>query len=342
MAIKREFVSASEAQPPFFVGVDVGGTNTKIGLVDDRGDPLSYVQIKTRPAQGPEDGAARIGQAVREVIERAQLDADDVHRVGLAAPGTMDIPAGKFLEPHNLPGWFHFPIRDRVSAHSSKPVTFANDAGAAAYGEFWCGSGKEFQSLVLLTLGTGVGAGIILDGRSIDGAHGHGAECGHLIIDCNDNARRCGCGQTGHLEAYASATAVVQRTREAMQQGGSSSLQQHLDAGSRLTARLVAQEATAGDALSREIVMDTARFLGVGIVSILHTVDPQAVAIGGAMTFGGSQNELGRAFLERVRDEVRQRAFPVVAENVIIDFATLGSDAGFIGAAGLARADAAR
>ena len=209
------FISVAEAQPPFFVGVDLGGTNTKIGLVDDAGRTLAFESLPTKVPEGPKRGVARMGKAVLAMIDRTGLTPQDVPAVGLGSPGTMDIPAGMLLEPHNLPGWFQFPIRDTLAHHCGKPVTFANDAGAAAFGEFWCGSGRDFESLILLTLGTGLGGGIIVGETSIDGRHSHGAECGHIIIDHHETARVCPCGAKGHLEGYVGATAVIHRTEEA-------------------------------------------------------------------------------------------------------------------------------
>lgn len=321
------------------MGVDLGGTNTKVGLVDDCGRTLAFRTTPTRPEEGPEAGAQRMGQAVLKVIEQAGLRGDQVVRVGLGSPGTMDIPAGRLLAPVNLKGWDDFPLRDRVAHHCGLPVSFANDAAAAAYGEFWVGSGREYHSLALLTLGTGIGCGIIIGDLSIDGENSHGAECGHMIIDLDDEARMCGCGRRGHLEAYASATAVIKRTEEHLENGEPTSLKNRLAAGARLTPKLVAEEAAAGDALAERIVMETARYLGVGVVNLLHTIDPAVVLLGGAMTFGGEATDLGRRFLERVREEVRHRAFDLLAERTKIELASLGPDAGYIGAAGIARRD---
>lgn len=330
-------VSASEGQGPFYVGVDLGGTNIKTGVLDDSGRVLTSHSIPTEPKRGPEEGARRMGAAICKAIADSGAEAKAVRRVGLASPGTMDIPTGVLIHPHNLPGWFDFPIRDRVAHHCGYPVTFANDANAAAFGEFWVGSGQKANSLVLFTLGTGIGCGIIVGDQAIDGQHSHGGECGHIIIDHNPNARLCGCGQTGHLEGYASALAVIKRTEEALAAGRISSVSQRLAGGEKLTPLLLANEAEAGDELSLEIILDTAMYLGVGAVTLIHTIDPDMVVLGGAMTFGGAEAELGRRFLARVRDEVRRRSFPVLAEKVAIDYAMLGSDAGFIGAAGLAR-----
>jgi glucokinase len=337
MPPSREFLPLAQARPPFYCGVDLGGTSIKLGVVDDQGRSLSWLSIPTQTEKGPEDAARRMGQGVSDVVRQAGLRPDQIARVGLGTPGTMDIPAGLLLDPPNLPGWKQFPIRDRVSHHSGLPVTYANDAGAAAYGEFWVGSGRHFHSLALFTLGTGIGCGIIIGDVSVDGEHSHGAECGHIVIDYRDEARMCGCGQRGHLEAYASALSVVRRTEEALAAGHESSLARRLDAGEELTPLLIAQEADRGDALALEIVLDTAMYLGVGIVNVMHTIDPNGVVLGGAMTFGGHDTPLGRRFLERVREEVRKRAFPVLARTTIVDFASLGGDAGYIGAAGLAR-----
>ena len=339
MAPSRELISAQDAQPPFFAGVDLGGTNVKVGVVDDRGRPLSWLSIPTDSDRGPEDAAQRMGQAVKDAIAQAGLEPAAVPRVGLGSPGTMDIPAGMLIQPVNLKGWDDFPIRDRLAHHCALPVSFANDAAAAAYGEFWVGSGQAFHSLVLLTLGTGIGCGIIVGDLSIDGENSHGAECGHIIIDCREDARVCGCGQPGHLEAYASATAVVKRTEEALRCGRTSSLTRRIAAGDELTPLLLAEEAEAGDHLSLEIILETARYLGIGIVSLMHTIDPNGVLLGGAMTFGGSQSELGRRFLARIKQEIDRRAFPLLSKRIVLDFASLGGDAGFIGAAGIARVD---
>ena len=337
MSESRQFVPRDQCQAPLFVGVDLGGTNIKVGVVDDLGRSLSRLSVPTEVQNGPEAGAKRMGKAVLDAITKAGLEPGDIGRVGLGTPGTMDIPAGKFLNPPNLPGWDFFPIRDRVSHHCGLPVSFANDASAAALGEFWVGSGRIHSSMVMFTLGTGVGGGIIIGDMLIEGEHSAGAELGHIIIDCNDNALVCSCGQPGHLEAYASATAVVKRIESALQGGFKSSLTARIDNGEPLTPLLLAAEAERGDELSLKIVMDTARYLGVGVVSLMHAVDPSAVVFGGAMTFGGHETALGRRFLARVKEEVQRRAFPALAEKTIIDYASLGGDAGYIGAAGIAR-----
>lgn len=332
----RRFTPVSQALPPFYVGVDLGGTNIKTGVIDDSGRPLAWHSIKTEPERGSTDAIQRMAHAVLHVVTMAGVDRQAIAGVGLGSPGTMDVPRGILVDPPNLPGWINVPIREQLSRQTGYPVTFANDANSAAYGEFWVGAGRDFRSLVLLTLGTGVGGGIIVEEQLVEGENSHGSECGHIIIDYRDDARLCPCGQRGHLEAYASATAVAKRAQEALDSGRVSLLTE-LAAGEPLSALLVGQAAEAGDALCLSLISETAMFLGVGVASLMHTIDPAGVLLGGAMDFGGAAHPLGRRFLEEVRRETARRAFPILAKKTPVDFAALGGDAGYIGAAGLAR-----
>lgn len=321
---------------PFFLGIDVGGTNIKVGVVDDSAETLSYVSMPTRAGRGPQAGVETIVSAARRALEEGELSPSDIVGVGLATPGTMDIPAGMLLDPPNLPGWTDFPIRDRVGEELGRPTVLQNDAGAAAYGEFWAGTGRDVHSMVMWTLGTGIGCGIIIGDVIIQGEHSHGAECGHIIIEM-DNGRYCETGQYGTLEAYASAKSLINRCREAFNAGRSSVLQEKVAVGEKLSPLLIARAAEKGDELAEELIMETARFMGVGTTTLMHVIDPDMVLFGGAMTFGRHETALGRRFLERIREEVRLRAFPVPAEKTILDYASLGSNAGYIGAAGCAR-----
>lgn len=337
MAQSRQLTPVTQAEPPFFAAVDVGGTNIKIGVVDDQGRPLAYHSMPTEEEKGPRQAIKRIDQTLRSTVEEAEIGFNTISRVGLGTPGTMDVAAGVLLEPGNLPHWWHFPIKSALEEACGLPVTFANDARAATFGEFWVGSGRVLRSMVMFTLGTGVGGGIIIGDLLIEGENSAGSELGHLIIDYNEDARMCSCGQRGHLEAYASATSVVKRTEELLAAGRESSLAKRIAGGEELTGKMIDEEGRADDRLSLEIIDEAARYLGIGVVSALHAIDPEGVVIGGAMTFGKHSSPTGRAFLERIKQEVRQRAFPFLAEKTSIDYASLGGDAGFIGAAGLAR-----
>jgi glucokinase len=321
-----------------FVGVDVGGTSIKIGLVDDDGRTVAHSQIATEEQRGVADAVVRMHVEIDAVLQTARVTLDEVVAIGLGTPGSMDISQGLILEPPNMPHWRDFPIRDRLALLCQKPVSFANDANAAAFGEYWIGSGRDFDSMVMVTLGTGVGGGIILDGVSLDGQHSFGSELGHVMIDQREDARLCVWGGgRGQLEAYASASAVTARAQEAMDAGSESSVTARIEAGEPLSPLMLAEEAEQGDAFSETIILQTARHLSVGIVNVVHTVDPGIVIVGGAMNFGGHSWAIGREFMARLREEFRSLAYGVVQQTPI-EFASLGSQAGYIGAAGIARA----
>jgi glucokinase len=243
--------------PLLFVGLDVGGTAMKAGVVDDAGQPRSAVSLPTEAPKGQEFGLERMCETIRLAIAEAKVRPEQIAAIGVATPGTMDIPAGIMLEPVNFKGWRNVPVRRYVHDQFKVPTAFQNDANAAALGEHWAGAGKGAHSIVLFTLGTGVGGGIIIGELVVEGEHSHGAELGHMKIEMT-NPRQCGCGRWGCLEAYASATAVVKRTREALaQDGGRSSLHQVLRKNQELTAKDIF-DAAPQDALAAKIVEDTA------------------------------------------------------------------------------------
>lgn len=330
-------VSPTEAARPLFAGVDVGGTNIKIGVVDDLGRTLVKTSIPTREKEGPAIAMDRAATALREMMRGLDMEIRDLSAIGLGSPGPQDCKKGIIIAPDNLPHWRDFAIVDYLSKKcEGLPVSYANDANAAAFGECWVGSGKAYHSIVMFTLGTGVGGGIIIGDLLVEGEHSHGGELGHVIIDYHDTARWCASGQ-GRLEAYACATALVARTEEALAAGKKSSLTGRIADGAELTTLILMEEAAQGDQLSRDLIIETAFYLGIGAVTMIHAINPGAVVIGGAMTFGGHDHEIGRAFLEEVRRVVRERAFPIPARETVVDFASLGGDAGYIGAAGIAR-----
>ncbi|QEG40020.1 ROK family protein [Roseimaritima ulvae] len=332
-------IDIKDAQEPLFWGVDIGGTNIKMGLVDDTGETLAFERIATEESQGPQSAVDRMAQTIRKIEQKLQLSPAQIPRVGLGSPGSMDLPKGMLVEPPNLPSWWQFPIRDALRTAVDRPVSFINDANAAAYGEYWLGTGQQNDSMILLTLGTGVGGGIIVNGELVNGVNSFGSECGHILVNTAADAQLCVWGGgRGQLEAYASASAVVQRTRQRLTEGAESQLSGLLGGGnSELTAKKVYQAAEAGDALALEIIDETARWLGIGITTLVHTLDPGLVVLGGAMNFGGSASAVGRRFLEAVREEFRSRTFDNVYAGTRLDFASLGGAAGYLGAAGYAR-----
>lgn len=319
-----------------FLGIDVGGTNIKAGIVTDRGAVVSSVAVPTEAARGAEHGVGQIALAVDQCLKASATRTSEITAAGLATPGTMDIPAGMLLDPPNLPGWNDFPIRDRVAKAIGLPTILQNDANAAAYGEYWAGMARDARSLVFFTLGTGLGGGIIVDDHIIEGEHSHGSECGHMLLEM-DNGRLCGTGQYGTAEAYCSATSLLKRFQEAIDAGKSTSVLSRVSAVSQVTPLIIAEEAEKGDLLSNELILEMARCLGAAVTSVVHIIDPSTVLLGGAMTFGRNETRIGRDFLHRVRQEFRARTFSTLKDRVLIDYASLGGNAGFIGAAGCAR-----
>ncbi len=332
-------ISLADANKPLFLGIDVGGTNIKLGLVDDSGRTVGFHSIPTLAEKGAEDAVGRMAQGFEYLLGQVGAEKSQVARIGVATP-TADVGTGMISEPGNLPEWWHYPIRKRVSEACGLQVRYANDANAAAYGEFWGGAASSNHSMVMLTLGTGVGGGIIIGDQLIEGANSYGAECGHVLIDIRDDARKDSFGKTGSLEAYCGAYSIVGRTNDALDAldaGSKSSLTSIRAENKELTPLDISTAAEAGDELAREIVLSTARYLAFGIVTFIHTIDPDSVIIGGGVSFGGAGHVLGEEFIQRVRDEVRPRLIPPMQNKVNIQFAKLGGDAGYIGAAGLAR-----
>lgn len=317
-------------KPPFYLGIDLGGTNIKAGVVDDHGRPISHVSVPTKADLGPESGISHLEQAGRAAVQASGLNWDQINAVGLGSPGTMDLKTGYLLDPPNLPGWQNFPIRARLQERLNCRTVLQNDANAAAFGEFWAGAGKGSQSLILYTLGTGIGGGVIEKGRIIEGQNSAGSECGHVIIDFHENARMCPCGNRGHLEGYASATALVKRAEEGLDEGILSSLQAIRRAG-LLTSKTISDAALAGDTFAHQLMKETALYLAVGAVSAMNIIDPDMILFAGGMIAAGD------SFLDEIRQNIRRLAFPVPGSRCKIAYAMLGNDAGFIGAAGWAR-----
>ena len=304
-----------------YVGIDLGGTNLKLGLVSAEGRVLARHAAPTEAALGPDHVLARMAQAVREVCARAGADLSDVAAVGAATPGVLDWKAGLVVFSPNLAGWRNIAVRDTLQKDLGRPVVLENDANAAGYGEFRCGAARTVKSMFILTLGTGIGGGIILDGRMLRGTSDTGAELGHTLLQYG--GRPCGCGNRGCLEAYTSATAVVGRTQEAMDAGAASALAGRKD----FTCKDVFDAADAGDALAARIVGETADYLAAGITSLLHVLNPEMAVLTGGMMGAG------QPFLDRVRQGVKKMAFERASAACQIRWSTLGGDAGIIGAA---------
>ncbi len=287
------------------MGVDVGGTNIKIGLVDDVGQTLAFESIATNEPAGPQQAIDRVATTCAALSLRVGLDFGEIARIGLGTPGTMCLRRGILLEPPNLPQWYHFPIRKALQEATQHPISFINDANAAAYGEFWVGTGAKDNSLALLTLGTGVGGGLIYEGQLINGVNSSGSELGHIIVDSRPEARLCVWGGgRGELEAYASASAVAAIALERLQAGAESSLADDYQRGEKISAKKIYQAAKSGDAFSLKLIDETAYYLGIGIASAVYAIDPGLVVLGGAMNFGGRNSPIGQTISSRYRGRI--------------------------------------
>lgn len=319
-------VATDRIRPPLFAGIDVGGTTIKLGILDSYGRTIAFGTAQTHVQQGPQEGVKRIASLLKALCQKAGLADESIVRIGLGCPGLLDIEAGVFLEPVNLPGWAGFPVRDSLAVACHCPVVFVNDATAATLAEAWVGSGKHVTSLVMLTLGTGVGAGIVIDGKIVSGNHGFGGEIGHVVVETNPDARLCACGRRGCLEAYCSATALMARAKEVLK-----------DWPDPRTPLALAERAEAGDQVAEELILEMTEYLARGIVTVMHVLDPGAILIGGAMTFGRDSTRTGQEFLKELKKRITQRTFPSLAQALDVRFASLGGDAGYIGAAAWAR-----
>jgi len=312
------------------IGVDLGGTNIKVGVLTEAGEVLVKNSVPTEADKGPDHVIDRICQAALQAASDAGVARENILAIGVGAPGAMSHKDGLIISPPNLPGWHNVPLRDIITDKTGIPANLENDANAAAYGEFWAGAGKGTTDMVLFTLGTGIGGGIIVDGHLLRGAFDNAAELGHMIVE--PGGRPCGCGQKGCLEVYASAANTAKRAREAIEAGENSSLKQRLDQGLPVECEHVVEAAANGDPLASKIWDETCKYLAIACVNVQHFTNPQKILFAGGMIGAGQR------LLEPVRKYFRQFTWTAAQDYPEITFAALGNDAGFIGAAGLALA----
>lgn len=309
-------------QDKLVLGIDLGGTDCKYGIVDSQGNVVRKAKFPTEVERGPEGVIELMARHAREVI-----GSDDVKSVGLGVPGPMSSREGIVYETPNL-GWNNVPAKRILEGHLGLPVAMNNDANAAAYGEFWAGAGRSVNTMILFTLGTGVGGGIILDGKLYVGPDDTAGELGHIVINYQDGPI-CGCGNRGCLEAYASATAVKRMVREGLAKGVKTIIQLP-KSDEEFGAKLVYDAAVQGDAFAIDIFKQVGVALGVGAASIINIFNPDMIAYSGAMA--GAGDFIFTPLVEAAKSFAFEKPF----SRVQIVQAKLGSDAGIIGAAGLA------
>ena len=319
----------------YTLGIDLGGTNIAVGLCDEQLHMIDKGSIPTVTKDGAERVARDMAELCRKIIERNGLTVKDIASVGIATPGIANSVKGVVEYANNLP-FLNFPIADVFKQYLPvEKVVIANDANAAALGEALAGSAKGAKSAVMVTLGTGVGSGIILDGKIFAGGMNYaGAEIGHTVIVAG--GRQCSCGRRGCWEAYCSATALSRVTEEKMQElslkGIPSLLFDEAKREGKVSARTAFNAMRRGDKYGRELVDEYINYLAVGMGNIVNVFQPEIISIGGGVS--NEKEYLTEPLTELVRLEQYTRNNPVVTKIVT---ATLGNDAGTIGAAGLGR-----
>lgn len=314
-----------------YLGLDLGGTNIKAGIIDANFHLIAHTSVPTEAGKGPDAVIENMAAAARSVAARANIDMGEIAGIGIGAPGPLDLVKGIVLAAPNLPGWKNVPLRDRIQKLTGRPAILENDANAAAFGEFCAGAaaGDEIRDMVMLTLGTGVGSGIVVNGKLVHGAFNLAGEAGHMIV--NPEGERDGCGTHGCLEIYGSASHTARRATEAVAGGAKSSLSALLKAGpGKITAKDVFQAAEQGDALANQIIDETAKYLGIACVNFCRILDPRMIVFAGGMTLAGD------FLFDRIRAAFKRHSWTIVADRVEIVPATLGNDAGVIGAAAVA------
>ena len=295
------------------LGIDIGGTTFTIGAISTEGRRVGALHEEpTNPQDGADGVLRRIVSAGRNVMDAVRRELPDAEFIGIGAgaPGPLDAEAGVVLLTPNL-GWVDYPLRDRLQAALGLPTVIDNDANCAVLGEWWQGAAQGTQHAIGFTIGTGIGGGIIVNGQLYHGASGCAGEIGHTTIEAN--GRHCACGNYGCLEAYASGLAIARRAVEAIESGEVTTLLERAggDPG-KITARTVYDAAHEGDELARELVHETAQFLGAGVANLVNVFNPEVVVVCGGVTRAGD------LLFVPLRREVSRRAFKPAVKAVRI------------------------
>ncbi len=313
----------------YVIGIDLGGTKIGTGLVAGDGEIIAYDYRSTQAHGGSEAVVQRMLNAARSVVEQAGVTPSQVAAVGVGAPGPLNIEAGVVIAPPNLPGWDRVPLRQILEDALSIPTYLENDANAAALGEHRFGAGRGTRHMIYVTVSTGIGGGLILDGRLYHGTSGMGGEVGHIGV--LPNGPLCGCGNRGCLEALASGTAIAREARERVARGVPTLIAELADGDpQQITAKLVAEAAQRGDHEAQMILHTAINYLGIGMASLVNLFNPQMIVIGGGLS------KLGETLFDPVRRAVRRHAFRAAAQEAQVVPAQLGDKVGVLGAAAAA------
>lgn len=306
------------------IGVDIGGTTVKLGIFDDEGNIMDKWEIPTDKGDSGNSIIMDIWKSIGENVENKQA----IKGIGVGAPGFIDSASGYVYEAVNI-GWHHIPLADELKAISGLPVFVANDANVAALGENWKGAGNHAKNLIALTLGTGVGGGIIVNGDILDGENGTAGEIGHTTVDPNGYA--CNCGRRGCLETVASATGMVRQAMGKVEKAEDHSLVKRYKKNGFMTTKDIFELARAGNESCRDIIAYTTDVLGLSIANAAVTLNPSKILIGGGVS------KAGDAFIQLIDNAFRRYALKRVSDICELKTAQLGNDAGIIGAAFLVK-----
>lgn len=316
----------------YYVGIDLGGTNIVAGVVDENYNIIHKASVKTNRPRPEKEIADDMAKVALQAIAEANLTVDDVEWIGIGTPGIANSKDGIIEYSCNL-GFDNTPMVKYIQEHINKPVYVENDANAAAYGEYVAGAGKGHNSLVCITLGTGVGGGVVTDGKILTGFNFAGAELGHMVIEAD--GVQCSCGRKGCFEAYSSATGLIRMTKEAMEKDKDSSMWDLVrERNNKVSARISYDAMRMGDKSATEVVDKFTKYLATGLTNVINIFQPEVLCIGGGVCNEG--DALLNPVKELVAKEVYTRNSPKNTEIVI---AKLGNDAGIIGAAFLGRAN---
>jgi glucokinase len=316
----------------FAIGVDLGGTNLRISAVEDSGRIMETITTGTEVSRGRDKVIGEMCDLIRTLSEKYQ-QTGALMGVGIGVPGIIDMATGMVHESPNLPGWHDYPVREEIENRLRSRVILENDANVAALGEKWLGAGRGYDSMCMFTLGTGVGGGIVLDGKIWHGMTGMAGELGHTTFD--PNGVKCGCGNTGCLEQYASATAIKRMTREAIASGKAPELERAFGKNPEVATVQVYQLAMAGDQPAQAIFRNMGEALGTSISTFMNALNLPMYVIGGGVSAAWE------AFAPTMMETIRRRSFIYSTTNrtsggkTRVLRAELGGDAGLIGAARL-------
>ncbi|NLZ54617.1 MAG: ROK family protein [Thermoanaerobacteraceae bacterium] len=311
----------------FVIGLDLGGTKIATCLMDKSGSIVKKVTVPTLAIEGPDAVISRMKSSVYEVMKQANVKKKDIVAMGVGSPGPLDAKNGVIKNPPNLPGWVEVPLRDELYNEFKLPIIIENDANAAALGENLYGSGKGMKNFMYITISTGIGGGVVADGKLFKGANGNAVEIGHTTI--NFQGPLCGCGNKGCWEAYASGTALARFMREGIESGKTTIIKDIEDV-KNIKAEHVFAAAKQGDKFARELVDMEGYYLGVGLANMANSFNPDCIAMGGGITHEWD------LFYDRMIEVMREKALKANVENLKVVKATLGSDVGVVGAAAVA------